>query len=39
MDFVPAGMTWPAGDFEPEDSLHLWGPDPPDDFVRNSEVP
>jgi catechol 2,3-dioxygenase-like lactoylglutathione lyase family enzyme len=39
MDFVPAGMTWPAGDFAPEDSLHLWGPDPPDDFVRNSEVP
>ena len=37
------GLTLPqkiqAGDFEPEDSLHQWGPQPPDDFVRNTEAP
>jgi catechol 2,3-dioxygenase-like lactoylglutathione lyase family enzyme len=38
IDFVPAGMTWPAGDFEPEDSLHQWGPEPPPDFVHNTEA-
>jgi len=38
IDFVPAGMTWPAGDFAPEDSLYQWGPAPPDDFIRNTEV-
>ena len=29
IDFVPAGMNWPAGDFPPEDSFYLWGPDVP----------
>jgi catechol 2,3-dioxygenase-like lactoylglutathione lyase family enzyme len=38
IDFVPAGMTWPAGDFAHEDSFYQWGPAPPDDFVRNTEV-
>ena len=38
IDFVPAGMRWPAGDFAPEDSLYQWGPAPPDYFIRNTEV-
>jgi len=38
IDFVPAGMRWPTGDFAPEDSLYQWGPAPPDYFVRNTEV-
>ncbi|MDT4837552.1 HpaD: 3,4-dihydroxyphenylacetate 2,3-dioxygenase [compost metagenome] len=38
IDFVPAGSTWPAGDFPPEDSLHAWGPDVPEDFIRNTEA-
>src|SRR5439155_17179628 len=38
MDFVPMGTVWPAGDHLPEDSLYLWGPDLPSDFVRNTEA-
>jgi catechol 2,3-dioxygenase-like lactoylglutathione lyase family enzyme len=38
IDFVSAGSQWPAGDFPPEDSLYLWGPQVPDNFVRNSEA-
>ncbi|MGB8419233.1 VOC family protein [Paraburkholderia sp.] len=38
IDFVTAGSRWSAGDFPPEDSLYLWGPDVPDDFIRNSET-
>lgn len=37
IDFVSAGHDWPAGDFPPEDSLYLWGPDVPEDFVRNTD--
>jgi catechol 2,3-dioxygenase-like lactoylglutathione lyase family enzyme len=39
IDFVSAGHEWPAGDFAPEDSLYLWGPDVPANFVHNTEVP
>lgn len=38
IDFVSAGRVWPAGDFPPEDSLYLWGPAVPDNFVHNTEA-
>ena len=38
IDFVPAGMNWPAGDFPPEDSFYLWGPDVPEYFIQNTEA-
>jgi catechol 2,3-dioxygenase-like lactoylglutathione lyase family enzyme len=38
IDYVPAGTTWPARDFPPEDSLYVWGPEMPDYFIRNSEA-
>ncbi len=37
IDYISAGSTWPAGDFPPEDSLYLWGPAVPENFVRNSD--
>lgn len=37
IDYVPAGAQWPAGDFKPEDSLYLWGPDVPEDFIANTD--
>lgn len=39
IDHVASGFDWPAGDFAPEDSLYLWGPPPPPNFVTNSEAP
>jgi len=38
IDFVPAGMTWQAGDFPPEDSLYVWGPEMPEYFIHNTEA-
>jgi catechol 2,3-dioxygenase-like lactoylglutathione lyase family enzyme len=38
IDFVSAGANWSAGDFPPEDSLYLWGPDVPAYFIRNTEI-
>ena len=38
IDFVPEGMTWPAADHPPEDSLYVWGPAVPADFVVNHEA-
>jgi catechol 2,3-dioxygenase-like lactoylglutathione lyase family enzyme len=38
IDFVSAGKIWPAGDFPPEDSLYLWGPDVPPFFIHNTEA-
>ncbi|MGH8781630.1 VOC family protein [Paraburkholderia sp.] len=37
IDYISAGARWDAGDFPPEDSLYLWGPPVPENFVRNSE--
>ncbi|AMM18547.1 metapyrocatechase (plasmid) [Burkholderia sp. PAMC 28687] len=37
IDFIPAGVDWPAADYLPEDSLYVWGPPVPDDFVTNFE--
>ncbi|MFM0341846.1 VOC family protein [Paraburkholderia fungorum] len=38
IDFIPAGTQWRAGDHPPEDSLYVWGPDVPEDFVLNHET-
>jgi catechol 2,3-dioxygenase-like lactoylglutathione lyase family enzyme len=39
IDFVPADLEWPATDHPPEDSFYVWGPQVPEDFVTNLEVP
>ncbi|WP_087725853.1 VOC family protein [Pandoraea sp. PE-S2T-3] len=39
IDYVAKDQTWPAGDFDPEDSLYLWGPEVPADFIRNTDTP
>jgi catechol 2,3-dioxygenase-like lactoylglutathione lyase family enzyme len=38
IDFVEAGQTWPAADHGGEDSLYVWGPSLPEDFIANYEV-
>lgn len=38
IDYVPADLDWPSGDYPPEDSLYVWGPDVPDDFITNYEI-
>jgi catechol 2,3-dioxygenase-like lactoylglutathione lyase family enzyme len=38
MDYVPCGMDWQATDTPPEDSMFLWGPMPPEDFITNFEL-
>lgn len=37
IDFVPHDLDWPSADHPPEDSLHVWGPSVPDDFIINHE--
>lgn len=37
IDYIPAGASWPSGDYEPENAFYLWGPEPPDDFLVNVE--
>ncbi|WP_372656502.1 VOC family protein [Hydrogenophaga sp.] len=39
IDFVPADLDWPAADHPMEDSLYVWGPAVPKDFVTNHEQP
>jgi catechol 2,3-dioxygenase len=39
IDFIAAGVQWPAADYPPEDSLYVWGPELPADFITNHEVP
>jgi catechol 2,3-dioxygenase-like lactoylglutathione lyase family enzyme len=39
IDYIPCGMDWPSDDWPPEDSMFLWGPFPPEDFITNFEVP
>lgn len=39
IDYVSAGKPWPSGDHPPEDSLYLWGPDTPEDFIVNTDTP
>ncbi|WP_077037307.1 VOC family protein [Pelomonas sp. KK5] len=38
IDFVEAGKTWPSADHPGEDSLYVWGPAVPEDFVQNHEL-
>lgn len=39
IDYVHAGDTWPSADHPGEDSLYVWGPDLPPDFIVNHELP
>jgi catechol 2,3-dioxygenase-like lactoylglutathione lyase family enzyme len=38
LDFIPEQCAWVPRDFPGEDSLYLWGPPPPPEFVENSEL-
>ena len=38
IDYVPAGFEWPAADHVPEDSLYVWGPQLPENFISNTEI-
>lgn len=38
IDYVPHDAEWCAGDYPLEDSLYVWGPTVPEDFVRNYEA-
>lgn len=38
IDFVEAGAQWPSADHPGEDSLYVWGPMVPSDFVTNHEI-
>ncbi len=38
IDYVPVDCDWDAGDHLPEDSLYVWGPDMPPEFIENAEA-
>lgn len=38
MDYISEGVEWSAGDYSPQNSLYLWGPDVPDNFISNTEA-
>jgi len=38
IDYVAARQSWPGAYHKPEDSLSLWGPNPPDYFIVNHEA-
>ena len=38
MDYIPADHDWRSGDHPGENYFLLWGPNPPEDFVRNYEI-
>ncbi len=37
IDFVPSDLDWPAANNDPEDSLYVWGPEMPSEFIINYE--
>lgn len=37
IDYIPVQQGWPAAYPKPENSLYLWGPDFPEDFITNYE--
>lgn len=37
IDFIAAGQRWPSADHPAHDSLYVWGPAVPPDFVTNHE--
>lgn len=39
IDFIPHDLDWPAADHPPEDSLYVWGPALPEEFITNHEQP
>lgn len=39
IDYVPAGHVWAGDNWQPEDSLYLWGPQVPEIFLANTEAP
>lgn len=38
IDYIPDGYEWEARDWPEEDSLYIWGPNVPDDFIVNFET-
>jgi catechol 2,3-dioxygenase len=38
IDYIPIDHDWESGDYPAEDSIYLWGPKMPDDFVHNYEA-
>ena len=38
IDYIPVTMDWQAGNHPAEDSLYLWGPEMPPEFVVNTEA-
>ena len=38
IDYVPVDLEWQASFPEPQNSLYLWGPDVPPDFIVNHEA-
>lgn len=38
IDFVESGHRWPSADHPGEDSLYVWGPELPEDFIVNYEL-
>lgn len=38
IDYVPVDLDWETGHPAPENSLYLWGPAPPADFITNHEA-
>lgn len=38
MDYIPADLDWQGSDQPVEDSMYLWGPSVPEDFVTNFEL-
>jgi len=38
IDYIPDGYDWEAGEWPEKDSLYLWGPQVPEDFVTNYEL-
>jgi catechol 2,3-dioxygenase-like lactoylglutathione lyase family enzyme len=37
IDFIPHDHEWPSGNHPEEDSMFLWGPNPPEEFIQNFE--
>ena len=38
IDYIPKGVDWEASYPSPENSIYLWGPDLPHDFITNFEI-
>lgn len=38
IDHIPHGTEWKPTNYQPQDSLYVWGPKVPDDFIVNFEA-